>query len=610
MRGATGAFTRVLVANRGEIALRVVRAVRDAGLSSVAVYAEPDREAPYVRAADRSVALGGSTAAETYLDVEAVLSAAVDSGAEAVHPGYGFLSENADFARAVTDAGLVWIGPPAEVIEALGDKVRARAIAATVGAPLAPGTAEPCADAGEALAFVREHGLPVAIKAAHGGGGRGLRVARSEDEVGDLFDAAVREATAAFGRGECFVEAYVEHGRHVEVQVLADVHGTVRVLGTRDCSLQRRYQKLVEEAPAPYLTDEQRRRMGEAAAAICREAHYLGAATVEFLLAPSGALSFLEVNTRLQVEHTVTEETADLDIVRAQLRIAAGEPLDPAPDHGRPGEEHAPAAHRHAIEFRINAEDPDRGFLPSTGTITRLVAPGGPGVRLDAGVEVGSEVSGAFDSLLAKLVVTGRDRAEALERSRRALAELEIEGVDTTVRFHRLVVELPAFVGSGPEGFAVHTRWIEQEHTGSTDSSTDAVASSAAESEAARGRVTVWIGNRWLQVALPALAETSTAELSRVRDEARDRLRQAAHDLGPGGEGEIVAPMQGTVTRVAVADGDHVEAGRLLVTIEAMKMENPVRAPHDGRVSALTVTVGDTVAQGQVLGSVEVCEQL
>ncbi len=593
----TGGFTRVLVANRGEIALRIVRAVRDAGLSSIAVYADPDADAPFVRAADQAVALGGRTSAETYLDVEAVLAAAVESGAEAVHPGYGFLSENADFARAVDAAGLVWIGPPAEVIEALGDKVRARAIAAEVGAPLAPGTSEPCADADEALAFVREHGLPVAIKAAHGGGGRGLRVARTEDEVGDLFDAAVREATAAFGRGECFVEAYVEDGRHVEVQVLADTHGTVQVLGTRDCSLQRRYQKLVEEAPAPFLGDEQRRTLTDAAAAICERAGYVGAATVEFLLAPSGMLSFLEVNTRLQVEHTVTEETTDLDIVRAQLRIAAGEPLDPLPDPG------VLPARRHAIEFRINAEDPDTGFLPSTGTITRFAAPGGPGVRLDAGVESGSVVSGAFDSLLAKLVVTGRDRTEALERARRALRETTIEGVATTLSFHRRVVDDPAFAGSAPEDFAVHTRWIEQEHAG------DAARPQAdADQDVSRGRVKVWIGNRWMQVALPALADAHDGPLAGVREAARERLEEAAHEVAPGGDGAIRAPMQGTVTQVGVADGDDVDAGQLLVVIEAMKMENPVRAALAGRVGDLVVAVGDSVSQGQLLGTVAVAE--
>jgi acetyl-CoA/propionyl-CoA/long-chain acyl-CoA carboxylase, biotin carboxylase, biotin carboxyl carrier protein len=596
------AIRRVLVANRGEIALRIIRAVRDSGLTSIAVYADPDAEAPFVRAADQAIALGGATSAETYLDIAKIVDAAAAGEADAVHPGYGFLAENADFARAVVAAGLVWVGPPADVISALGDKVRARAIAAEAGAPLAPGTKEPVADASEALAFVRRHGLPVAIKAAHGGGGRGLRVARSEDEVADLFDAAVREATAAFGRGECFVEAYVEGGRHVEVQVLADAHGTIQVVGTRDCTLQRRYQKVVEEAPAPFLTSEQRTTLERSAAAVCRAAGYVNAATVEFLLSPEGRLSFLEVNTRLQVEHSVTEETVDVDVVREQLRIAAGLPVTPAArtatsmddhvDHEAHEDHEVVVAKRHAIEFRINAEDPHQGFLPSTGTITRFVAPSGPGVRLDSGVVVGSEVSGGFDSLLAKLVVTGRDRTEAIERARRALHEFEIEGVHTTLPFHRGVVLDPAFVGDGPDGFSVHTRWIEQSCTTGTPA--------ASAPDDAGGRVKVRIGNRWMDVALPALARATEGPMARIRDEARERLEQAA----PGGNGDISAPMQGTVTRVAVAEGEEVEDGQVLVVIEAMKMENPVRATARGRVEGLRATVGDTVAQGDLLGRV------
>ncbi|HEX5562913.1 MAG TPA: biotin carboxylase N-terminal domain-containing protein [Nocardioidaceae bacterium] len=586
---------RVLVANRGEIALRIIRAVRDSGLTSVAVYADPDADAPFVHAADEAVALGGATSAETYLDIAKIIGAAAAGDADAVHPGYGFLAENADFARAVVDAGLVWVGPPADVIGALGDKVRARAIAAEAGAPLAPGTREPVADASEALAFVRQHGLPVAIKAAHGGGGRGLRVARTEGEVAELFDAAVREATAAFGRGECFVEAYVEGGRHVEVQVLADSHGTIQVVGTRDCSLQRRYQKVVEEAPAPFLTSEQRTTLERSAAAVCRAAGYVNAATVEFLLSPEGGLSFLEVNTRLQVEHSVTEETVDIDVVREQLRIAAGLPVTPAatatPSGARVDHE-VVAAKRHAIEFRINAEDPGQGFVPSTGTITRFVAPSGPGVRLDSGVVVGSEVSGGFDSLLAKLVVTGRDRTEAIERARRALAEFDIEGVRTTLPFHRAVVVDPAFVGDGPDGFTVHTGWIEQSYTAGTPP--------PGESGDADGRVKVWIGSRWMDVTVPVLARATEGPMARIREEARERLEQAA----PGGNGDISAPMQGTVTRVAVAEGEEVEDGQVLVVIEAMKMENPVRATARGRVEGLRVTVGATVAQGDLLGRV------
>ena len=585
---------RVLVANRGEIALRIVRAVRDAGLASVAVYADSDADEPFVSQADESVGLDGDTSADTYLDIDKILGAAATSNADAVHPGYGFLAENADFAQAVVDAGLVWVGPPAEVIRALGDKVRAREIAAEAGAPLAPGSEGPVANGSEAVAFAKEHGLPVAIKAAHGGGGRGLRVARREDEVADLYDAAEREATKDFSRGECFVEAYVEGGRHVEVQVLADTHGTIQVVGTRDCSLQRRYQKVVEEAPAPYLTDEQRDTLERSAAAVCRAAGYVNAGTVEFLLAPDGSLSFLEVNTRLQVEHSVTEETVDVDVVREQLRIAAGHPVTLAPETAHPTDDYDMVpAKRHALEFRINAEDPQQGFLPSTGTITSFVAPSGPGVRLDAGVAVGSEVTGRFDSLLAKLVVVGRDRAQAIERARRALRELEIEGVRTTLPFHRAVVVDPAFVGDGPDGFTVHTSWIEQSYVA------DETAASCEEPD---DLVKVWIGNRWMRVAVPALAQAQATDgpMARVRDEARELLQQAA----PTASGDLIAPMQGTVTRVAVTDGDEVEPDQLLVVIEAMKMENPVRATSAGRVEGLRITVGDTVAQGELLGRV------
>jgi acetyl-CoA/propionyl-CoA carboxylase biotin carboxyl carrier protein len=442
------ALCKVLVANRGEIAVRVIRACRDAGLASVAVYADDDRDAPFVHLADEAFALGGATPAASYLDQATLLAVAARTGADAVHPGYGFLAENADFAQAVLDAGLTWIGPPPRAIRDLGDKVTARRLAAKAGAPLVPGTKDPVADAGEVVAFAVEHGLPVAIKAAFGGGGRGLKVARTIAEIPELLDAAMREAVAAFGRGECFVERYLDRARHVEAQVLADQHGTIVVVGTRDCSLQRRHQKLVEEAPAPFLSDEQRATIHEAARAICAEAGYTGAGTVEFLLCPDGTAAFLEVNTRLQVEHPVSEETTGLDLVREQFRIAAGEKLTIVSD---------PEPRGHAIEFRINAEDPARGFLPVPGTVTVFDPPSGPGVRLDAGVCAGSVIGGRFDSMLAKLIVVGADRRQALERSRRALAEFRVEGLPTVLPFHRAVLDDPAFTATDGEHFTVHT---------------------------------------------------------------------------------------------------------------------------------------------------------
>ncbi|HEX3751172.1 MAG TPA: biotin carboxylase N-terminal domain-containing protein [Streptosporangiaceae bacterium] len=584
-------FKRVLIANRGEIALRVVRACRDAGLASIAVYAEPDAGAPYTRLADEAVALGGSTAGDSYLDVERLLAAARSAGADAVHPGYGFLSENADFAQAVVDAGLTWIGPPPGVIRALGDKVQARAIAARAGAPLVPGTTAPVAGPAEAVRFADARGLPIAIKAAHGGGGRGLRIARDRDEVAPLFEAAVREATAAFGRGECFVEAYVERGRHVEAQVLADAHGTVAVVGTRDCSLQRRYQKLVEEAPAPFLTGAQRDQLEQSAAAICAAAGYVNAGTVEFLLSPRGELSFLEVNTRLQVEHSATEESTDTDLVRAQLLIAAGQPVSAALGTEPSGGPATPAR-RHAIEFRINAEDPAAGFIPSTGTITGLRVPSGPGIRLDSGVDAGTRVGGQFDSLLAKLIVTGRDRRQALERARRALAEFEIDGVQTTLPFFRAILAEPAFTAEGPDGFAVHTRWIEQDYQPGPAEDPGGPAAESAETG-----VPVRIGRRWLIADVPGLAQAREGPLARAREQARERRERAEQAAGD----VIGAPMQGTVLRVAVADGDEVTAGQELIVVEAMKMENPLRAPHPGRVTDLHAAAGDTVAQGTVL---------
>jgi acetyl-CoA/propionyl-CoA carboxylase biotin carboxyl carrier protein len=588
----TADFKRVLIANRGEIALRVVRACRDASLTSIAVYADPDAGAPFTRLADEALPLHGTGPADTYLDAAKLLAAAREAGAEAVHPGYGFLAEDAGFAQAVLDAGLTWIGPPPQAIRALGDKVAARAIAARVGAPLLPGTPGTVADPGEAVRFAAEHGLPIAIKAAHGGGGRGLRVAREAGEVAVLFEAASREARAAFGRGECFVEAYVERGRHVEVQVLADQRGDVLVAGTRDCTLQRRYQKLVEEAPAPFLTGAQRATLERSAAAICSEAGYVGAGTVEFLLAPGGELSFLEVNTRLQVEHPVTEESADIDLVRAQLLIAAGHPLAVAAGTGPRKTSTAEtsaalAPRRHAIEFRVNAEDPARDFAPSAGQITRFRPPAGPGIRVDSGVEDGSMVGGQFDSLLAKLIVTGRDRPQAIERARRALREFDIAGVQTTLPFLRAVLAEPAFTADGPGGFAVHTRWIEEDYR----------PAAAASGDAGDEPVMIKVGSRWLPVALPGLVQAREGALALAREQARERRQRAGQASGD----VISAPMQGTVTRIAVAEGEDVTAGQVLAVVEAMKMENPVRSPHAGQVSGLRVAAGETVAQGAVL---------
>jgi acetyl-CoA/propionyl-CoA carboxylase biotin carboxyl carrier protein len=581
---------KVLIANRGEIAVRVARACRDAGLGSVAVYAEPDREAVHVRLADEAFALGGVTAGESYLSVEKLLSAAAASGADAVHPGYGFLSENADFAQAVVDAGLTWVGPPPSAIRLLGDKVSARAVAARAGAPLVAGTADPVADAGEVVAFAREHGLPVAIKAAFGGGGRGLKVARSLEEIPELFESAVREATAAFGRGECFVERYLERPRHVETQCLADGRGNVVVISTRDCSLQRRHQKLVEEAPAPFLSDAQVAQLYRASKAILREAGYVGAGTCEFLVGADGTVSFLEVNTRLQVEHPVSEEVAGLDLVREQLRIAAGEELG----------YDDPVVRGHSIEFRVNGEDPGRGFLPAPGVITKWAAPSGPGVRLDAGVEQGSVVGQNFDSLLAKLIVTGRDRAEALARARRALGEFEVEGLATALPFHRAVVQDPAFAPADPQkAFTVHTRWIETEFDNQIPPYAGPVGQ---EPEAQlRERVTVEVGGRRLEVVLPAALTTasSTGSGSGVRRAPRraGAGRSAAAVTGDA----LTSPMQGTIVKVAVTEGQRVAAGDLVVVLEAMKMEQPLNAHKAGTVVALAAQVGGSVTAGAVL---------
>ncbi|GAA1242540.1 acetyl/propionyl/methylcrotonyl-CoA carboxylase subunit alpha [Pseudonocardia aurantiaca] len=582
-------LSKVLVANRGEIAVRVIRACRDAGLQSVAVYADPDRDAPFVGLADEAFALGGDTAAESYLNFGKVIDAAKRAGADGIHPGYGFLSENADFAEAVIDAGITWIGPTPQAIRDLGDKVTARHIAMRAGAPLVPGTSDPVSGPEEVEAFAEEYGLPIAIKAAFGGGGRGMKVAREKREIGELYESAVREATAAFGRGECFVERYLDKPRHVEAQVLADTHGNVIVVGTRDCSLQRRFQKLVEEAPAPFLSDEQRATIHEASKAICKEAGYHGAGTVEFLVGQDGLISFLEVNTRLQVEHPVSEETSGLDLVREQFRIAEGEVLNLLED---------PEPRGHSIEFRINGEDAGRNFLPAPGTVTALTFPAGPGVRVDAGVETGSVIGGQFDSLLAKLIVTGSDRAQALERSRRALAEFQVEGMATVLPFHRLVVEDPAFAAASEEDFTVHTRWIETEW----DNTVAPFESGAGADtqDAPRQTVVVEVGGRRLEVSLPgdlALGGGSGPAAAKAPPRKRGGGKGATKVSGDA----VTAPMQGTIIKVAVADGDTVAAGDLVVVLEAMKMENPVTAHKDGTITGLSADTGTSVSQGTVI---------
>jgi len=577
---------KVLIANRGEIAVRVARACRDAGLQSVAVYADADRDALHVRMTDEAYALGGNTPAESYLDIGKVLDVARRAGADAVHPGYGFLSENAEFAEAVADAGLIWIGPPPAAIRALGDKVKARHIAQEVGAPMAPGTPDPVAGVDDVLAFADEHGLPVAIKAAFGGGGRGLKVARTREEIPELFDSATREAVAAFGRGECFVERYLDRPRHVETQIIADSHGEVVVVGTRDCSLQRRHQKVVEEAPAPFLNMEQLERLYESSKAIIRAAGYVGAGTCEFLVGQDGTVSFLEVNTRLQVEHPVTEETSGVDLVRAQFAIADGQKLRSAD----------PTPRGHSFEFRINAEDAGRGFLPAPGHITEWRLPSGPGVRVDAGYVVGDTVPGAFDSLLAKLIVTGATRMEAVQRARRALAEFEVGGMPTIIPFHRAVLEDPAFID---EPFRVHTRWIETEFTNEI-APYQATGEGAADEPAARERITVEVGGRRLEVVLPAgLAAATTGTRTAKRKPAASRSSGGG---AAGGSGDtLTAPMQGTIVKVAVNDGDQVETGDLVVVLEAMKMEQPINAHKAGTVTGLTAAVGEVVPSGTVI---------
>jgi len=583
---------KVLIANRGEIAVRVIRACKDAGIGSVAVYAEPDRDALFVRLADEAHALGGATPAESYLSIEKILAVAAKTGADSVHPGYGFLAENASFAQAVIDAGLVWIGPPPAAIDALGDKVQARHIAQKVGAPLVAGTPDPVADAGEVVAFAKENGLPIAIKAAFGGGGRGLKVARNLDEVEELFESAVREAVTAFGRGECFVERYLDKPRHVETQCLADQHGNVVVVSTRDCSLQRRHQKLVEEAPAPFLTEDQINRLYESSKAILREAGYVGAGTCEFLVGQDGVISFLEVNTRLQVEHCVSEEVTGIDLVREMFRIAAGEELG----------YDDPAVTGHSIEFRINAEDGGRNFMPAPGTLTRWHQPSGPGIRVDGGYDQGETVPGSFDSLVAKLIVTGRDRTQALERSRRALAEFVVDGMPTVIPFHRAVVTDPAYTGSPadhPETFGVHTSWIETEF----DNNIEPYAGDTGEAEEAgeRQTVTVEVGGRRLEVSLPAGIGFGAAATGGV-GAARKPKRSAGKKAGAAVSGDAVAsPMQGTIVKVVVEEGQVVAEGDIIVVLEAMKMEQPLKAHKAGTVTGLDAVVGATVTNGAVI---------
>ena len=576
--------TKVLVANRGEIAVRVIRACVDEGIASVAVYAEPDADAPFVQRADEAFALGGSNAAESYLDMDKVLAAAEKSGADAIHPGYGFLSENAEFAQKVIDAGLTWIGPSPEAIAALGDKVTARHIAEAAQAPMAPGTKDPVAGADEVVSFAEEHGLPVAIKAAFGGGGRGMKVAYTLEEIPELYESATREATAAFGRGECFVERYLDKARHVEAQVLADQHGNVVVVGTRDCSLQRRFQKLVEEAPAPFLTDEQRERIHASAKAICREAGYFGAGTVEYLVGSDGLISFLEVNTRLQVEHPVTEATTGIDLVREQFRIARGEPLLFDGD---------PAAHGHAIEIRINGEDAAANFMPAPGTVTAYAEPAGPGVRVDSGVRAGSVVGGQFDSMLAKLIVTGRTRREAIERARRALSEYVVAGFPTVIPFHQAMLNNPAFVGD-EDGFSVYTRWIEEEWDGELPSTPTTGEDADADTGApARRTFAVEIDGRRIEVALPE-------ELVAAGPAKRKPKKRRSNKAAVSGDA-VASPMQASVIKVNVEEGQEVAEGDVLLVLEAMKMENPVKAHKAGTVTGLAVEVGGQVNKGAVL---------
>ena len=591
------AISKVLIANRGEIAVRIARACKDAGIGSVAVYADPDRDALHVKVADEAYALNGSTPGDSYLVQDKLIAIAKESGADAVHPGYGFLAENAGFAQRVMDEGLVWIGPGPAAIDSLGDKVKARHIALKANAPLVPGTSDPVSGPDEVVEFAKEHGLPVAIKAAYGGGGRGLKVARNMEEIPELYESAVREAVTAFGRGECFVERFLDRPRHVETQCLADQHGNVVVVSTRDCSLQRRNQKLVEEAPAPFLTEAQHTELVRASKAILKEAGYVGAGTCEFLVGPAGDISFLEVNTRLQVEHPVSEEVTGIDLVREQFRIANGEALgfeDPEP-------------HSHSIEFRINGEDAGRGFLPAPGTISRMIVPSGPGVRWDSGVLEGDTIAGAFDSMIAKLIVTGHDRQQALERSRRVLDELVIEGMPTVTPFHRAVVSDEAFAPADPNApFTIHTRWIETEF----NNTIEAYAGGAADASEAeeRQKVVVEVGGKRIEVSLPGGISFGggAGGGNGAASKKRAPKRGGASKSGAAASGDsLTAPMQGTIVKVAVEEGQTVAAGELIIVLEAMKMEQPINAHKAGIITGLTAKIGETVTSGSVLAEIK-----
>lgn len=563
----------VLIANRGEIAVRIIRACKDHGLKSIAVYSSEDRNSIHAQLADASYALNGLTATQTYLNIEKIIEIATQSGADAIHPGYGFLSENASFAQAVLDAGLIWIGPSPEAIRLLGDKVSARKIAAKVGAPLVAGTADPVDGHEEVSAFAKKHGLPIAIKAAHGGGGRGLKVAHTMEEIPELFASAVREAIAGFGRGECFVERYLDRPRHVETQVLVDSHGNAVVVSSRDCSLQRRHQKLVEEAPAPFLTKEQTAELYRSSKAIMKEAKYVGAGTCEFLVGVDGTISFLEVNTRLQVEHPVSEEVTGIDLVREQFRIAMGEEL---------GYED-PIIRGHSIEFRINGEDPGRSFLPAPGRITQWVLPTGPGVRVDAGFKDGDTIGGNFDSLLAKLIVTGSTREQALERARRALKEFQIDGLATALPFHRAIVEDPAFT----KDFKVYTSYIENEFV--NEIPVFVPASVQIQSHAAPEHLVAEINGHRFEVLLHAPEPVHK----------RHRAKKGMSGVVTGDA--LTSPMQGTVVKIAVAEGDRVEIGDLIIVLEAMKMEQALVAHKSGVISNLTAGIGESVSNGATL---------
>jgi len=587
----TGPVSKILIANRGEIAVRVIRAARDEGLQTVAVYADPDRDSLHVKLADEAYALGGSTAAQSYLVMDKLIEVAIRSGADAVHPGYGFLSENAQFAQKCIDAGLTWIGPSPQSITQLGDKVAARHIAQKVGAPLVPGTKDPVKSADEVVAFADEYGLPIAVKAAFGGGGRGIKVARDRESIVEMYESAVREATAAFGRGECFIERFLDSPRHVETQCLADAHGNVVVVSTRDCSLQRRNQKLVEEAPAPYLSEEQTKRLYEASRAILREAGYQGAGTCEFLVGTDGTISFLEVNTRLQVEHPVSEEISGLDLVREQFRIARGEKI----------EEKDPVLRGHSFEFRINGEDPGRSFMPAPGTIEKLNVPTGPGVRWDSGFVAGDVIGGNFDSMLAKLIVTGADREQALQRARRALSELSIEGMPTVIPFHRVVLEDPAFVPAEGEDFKVHTRWIETEFN-NTIPMYDGAPGSVDSDEDERTTVVVEVNGKRMEVSLP---EMGGAAKPAAKPASKSRKSRSSRTSAKAGGDDLTSPMQGTIVKVAVSDGDTVAEGDLVLVLEAMKMEQPITAHKAGKVSGLSAKPGDTVTSGAVLATIK-----